>query len=197
MIFTESITNQKDFEAVAKMISGDYADDPTFITIFRGKSTLPLFKALLKYYNACENILVAREGDKVCGVILWNNLDDDVMNVDDMIKQGLLATTFRFLCTTSPSLLLRLIKWSNVTNRNHYRERSHYYLFMITVSEKGKGIGSSMMQELKRDKQYPIYLENLNIEDNSHFYLKSGFESLGRYKVFGVENERYLYIPKE
>src|SRR5574344_490539 len=109
MEFLDSISTEEEYGEIANMMFKAYVDDPTMLKVYKGKPRLSFFETVVHYYAIWENILIAKEEGKICGAILWNKLNDDVINVNDLFKNGLLKIAFRFVWSTPLLLLLRVI----------------------------------------------------------------------------------------
>lgn len=119
------------------------------------------------------------------GISVWIPPGYFPTSIVRMILLGMYASPFKL----GLSSFIRSILLMNSIEKYHNRDMrgDHWYLFLLGVepTDKGQGIGSSLLQDFfrKSDAQgLPYYLETFK-EKNVYFYQKHGFEVIAKEKL--------------
>ncbi len=109
------------------------------------------------------------------GVIVCSNSDDKL----PILEEAFLTLRF-VLKVTGIEGIGKALRREKYINQFHPQDEEYIYIWFIGLkkTEQGRGVGSSMLQEVitrSNNEQTPIYLETSN-ERNFNFYKKHGFE---------------------
>lgn len=179
----------KNVHELASVVAEAMATNPINMAVFRlpqERSKLMQSKlfSLLFSMPAC-NLVVARQNDKVVGVMNYYEPGECQMPFSKMIRY-----VPKLVQILGPKLP-RVLKWKAAWEK-HDPTNPHLHLGPLAVlpDHQGKGIGSQLLRQmcsLSENSKLPIYLET-DKEENVALYERFEFRIISEDTVFGVKN---------
>lgn len=157
-----------------------FRTDPCFCYLFRRQEEVAKAIVLhIKFFYRSGQMYICRDdAGEICGVSLWVDRDGEMMNKANMKKYGVIGDYRRSSSSLSPAAIFRFVRMATCTEKRHLRS-PHCYLVMLASFK--KGAGTALMEDyLATHNMETLYLENSNMEANTHFYEKFGFKPFER-----------------
>lgn len=170
------------FESLVDTTAETFLDDPSFAFLFSSPRHMKKFISVcMKYYYQSGQMFICESGDgKIYGMSCWVDSTGEKMGRHTMKKYGISNEFRRVLMSLSPRSIFRVIRLASLTDKSHIKE-PHAYLVLLASFQKGTG-GIMIEDYISSHPSETLYLENSNIDKNTGFYTKYGFEPLKEIK---------------